>query len=233
MKIAVMLSGTIRFHHKSLNSIEMLKSRGDQVDVFMHTWSNVADTVAQSWSHREPTEPTDELLKTYCQASLEIDDWMAHREKYVAAVDLWRRECGLKTFTNYGMLGMFYGASRAYCLAPRLSHDLYVRLRFDTQFVDNPLDFKGSGDQQLVIPNCNDYWGINDQVAWYWRGSDDAKSERELGAYFDLYHAIPDLIRRGVEYNPEVLLKARLVTSPNNDNVPIHRPMFGYTIHGD
>ena len=228
MRIAVVLSGTIRFHHKSLSTISFLKQQGHEVDVYIHTWRNVEDTKAQSWSsHYTPIEPTDELIRQYNPIEVRYDNWLEMKEVFVAKVEQWRKECGLTTFTHYGMPGMWYSLMRSFENVRHYEYALIMRLRFDCELLDNIV---GNIKPGWNIPEAVDFGGLSDQVAWYLNDNySKGVVGNDLEAYFNLYEHMPDLFRMGAEYSPEHLLKK----SFDYHCVTPHRPLFKYTIHDD
>lgn len=226
MNIAVCLSGTMRFHYKSLKVIQRLRVH-HKVNVYIHTWKNVEDTIGNSWSHYVPTEPTDQLVYEYEPTSVKYDDWPTLRELFVEQVESWRKDCGLTTFTHYGMVGMWYSIHQSYIGVDPEKYDLILRLRFDCGFDNDPTMFHGPS---WVIPEAVDFGGLNDQLGWFWINYYRPGITREtLDAYFGVYPKIGSLISQGVEYSPEHLLKKSF------DNVGIvpTRPLFKYTIHDD
>ncbi len=228
MRICVVLSGSMRFHHKSLASIEMLRQRGD-VDVFVHTWKDVEDIQRDSWSNHFPaTNATPELVEAYRPKAYVVESWAEKRPTFVDQVERWKRSCGLKVFTHYGLPSMFYSLRRAWDLVgDALNYDVYVRLRFDCAMLGGfPTLVRG-----WSVPDAVDFGGLSDQLAWYVPYSFDGFTNRNyLDAYFCTYVWLGSWFKSGVPCSPEYLLKKSMDTLYGG---PIDRPAFPYTIHGD
>jgi hypothetical protein len=226
MRIAVVLSGTIRFPHQSLATLKLLRDSGNEVDVYIHTWKHVEDTVGQSWSHKPPLEPTKEIIDWYNPVSTVIDDWMETKPQFVLDVERWRDECDLRTFTHYGMPGMWYSLSKSYGLIDNpTKYDMILRLRFDMRLIDNPLNHLNQG---WIIPEAVDFGGINDMVGW-WYGPNKNNMLVELESYYNVYPNIGNMIKMGVEYHPEGLLKKSMDLA----GVVPSRPLVRYKFHDD
>jgi len=232
MRIAVILSGSMRFQHKSLASVEMLRQHGE-VDCHIHTWNQTEDTQRDSWSSHFPvTEATPELVEAYRPKSYVVESWREMRKRFVDQVEHWRRDCGLKTFTHYGMPGMWYSLRSAWDLVEQPhDYDVYVRLRFDCAMLGGcPL-----GEWGWSIPEAVDFGGINDQLAWFTRRTtEDGKcfysAVQDVDAYFRTYDHLGRWFETDTPYAPEVLLKKSLDSLYSG---PIHRPNYLYRIHGD
>lgn len=222
MRICVVLSGSMRFHHKSLASVEMLRQHGD-VDCFIHSWNDLGTIQSDSWSSHFPvTEATPELVEAYHPKAYVVESWREMRPRFVDQVEHWRRDCGLKTFTHYGMTGMWYSLRSAWDLVERpFDYDLFVRLRFDCAMLGGP----PSSERGWSVPDAVDFSGLSDQLAWYvgW-------GQQDLDAYFRTYDHLSRWFETGVPYAPEILLKKSMDSLYGG---PIHRPKYSYRIHND
>ena len=219
MRVAVVLSGTVRNHEKSLRSLEVLRRHHD-VNVYGHAWA-CADP-ADSWSKYPVEDPSHAVLEEYSFNDVRICDWPDMRCEFVEKVVYWQKHFGMKNFTHYGMLGMWYSLSEAFHLVPLNEHDAYVRLRYDCAFDEDPLRHDAPG---WHVPDAVDFGGLCDQLAWY-----VGNNRQNLETYFHTYHWISRWIESGVPYSPECLLAKSF--SSLVDHAP-HRPKFKYTLHDD
>jgi len=228
MRIAAILSGTVREPEKSLASLKLLKANND-VHVFAHLWSNIEDTIANSWSHKQPHEPTAELIDKYAPIAYNLEDWTQKKPEFDQIIANWLTTGPLTEsmmIARVGLLGQYWSLHRAWFGARQFvqDYDMVIRLRTDTFLIDDPTSLRASG---WFIPNVEDFGGINDQLGWYWvdKGSLD-KTIREIDAYFDLFGAMDCLIKQGCYFHPETLLARnfhRLGVNPS-------RVAFRYTI---
>ncbi len=226
MKIAVVLSGTIRFHHKSVATIALLRVSGHDVDVYLHCWNDIERFVGDSWSwHFPPSNPTDEILSQYASVKSSIESWPEARAEIVEQVEWWKRWNPLKFFTHYGMPGMWRSLCRAYRLIEDpAQYDVVVRLRFDGG-IGGDLPIVGTG---WHIPDAVDFGGYSDQLAWYRTGRENDK--QNLDAYFLTYENLTRWFEVGTLFAPEVLLKKSLDSLCDH---PPHRPQLKFSIHSD
>jgi hypothetical protein len=223
VKIAVVVSGTIRFPEKSIESIK--KFDGHDVDVYLHCWKNIEDCIASSWSHVPSEEPYDARIESYNPKKHLVEDWMVKKPEFDRIIEDWRS--GPLTERLYvcrvGLLGQYYSLKKAWEMIDSIhDYDLLVRLRFDTLLVDNPLDHKASG---FVIPAGNDFGGICDQIAWFWVDKNNVTRPDKF--YFSLFDYMDRLIRAGCWFQPESMCALNF----SINNIPVHRPEFKYTIH--
>lgn len=229
MHIAVILSGTIRFHHKSYDSIQMLRECGHQVDPYIHCWKGASLFQGDAWSwHFPPTEPTSDILDSYAPKSWVVEDWPVARKEIVEQVELWKRWNALKHFTHYGMPGMWRSLQSAYVLITEpWKYDAFVRLRFDGAMLGGDI----MREPGWHVPNAVDFGGLCDQLAWYVRRpGDDGKLKQDLDAYFLAYSWMGVRFDTGCHFSPEILLKKNMDALYNG---AIHRPNYPFSIHND
>lgn len=224
MRVAVVLSGSVRYHHKSVASIAMLRSCGHLVDVFMHAWSDAEATVVDSWSKAPAEEPTDELIAKYSPRALWVQSWEMTRPKLVDKVADWNRRGIIRSFTHYGMLGMWLSLKQAYQLidAPK-NYDAVVRLRYDCAMLGGDIR---QGRNGWNIPEAVDFGGISDQLAWCLQPC----PRQDLDAYFLTHDWIERWLESGCEFGPEVLLKKSLDSHLTH---PPHRLHYKFSLHAD
>lgn len=226
MRIAVLLSGTVRFRHKSLASVNMLRGSGNRVDVYLHAWKDVARTATEdSWSKYPVEEPTDEVIATYSPVRHMVESWEIRRRDLAKRVEVWQKEGILKNFTHLGMLGMWYSVQQAFDLADDAeNYDLVVRLRFDCELRGGMLPVVPGWS----VPEAVDFGGTCDQLAWYARVGKEV-DHWNLCSYFTTYTRIRDMLASGTPFSPECLL----ATSFKKYGVTPSRPRYDFSIHGD
>jgi len=236
MRIAVVLSGTVRQPEQSLESIEILKGeeKENTVVVYAHAWHNVADTQNQSWSKVPSLEPTEEIIQRYNPCRYESHDWMSLKPSFVELHAKWVREYGLTNITTYGALGMFWSLGHAFSLihfGEFGDFDVIVRMRYDCLLRHNPLHL--IKDFGLHIPQHADFGGLNDQLAFFKCARDDDepggshKSWWLARGYFRVWDALDRIMSKGRDYHPELWMKL----SVEEGGVSLFRPRILYTIH--
>lgn len=226
MKIAISLSGSIRNYERSLESLKLFA--GNEVSVFIHTWSDIAQIQFESFSKQANIEPTDDIISRYNPASVVIEHWTDMRQVFWDNLNEWKSKYSHidPTTNNIGMHGMFYSLAKSAERIDVSKYDVIVRLRFDCRLLENP--FAKPLVQGWNIPSGNDFFGLNDQFAWfvpygYWYG----KSAEEASVYFNVYREMGNLIADGCGHGPEVLLKANF----DKHEVPVNRPSLNYSIY--
>ncbi len=226
MKIAISLSGSIRQPHLSLESLKVFA--GHDVSVFIHTWKDVENIATESFSKKSVTEPTDDLISQYRPAYCEIESWQDLRERFWTELSDWKAAYShvLPETNNIGMHGMFYSLARSAHVLNVNNYDAVIRMRFDCLIKSNPL--KVSMKEGWSIPAGNDFFGLNDQIAWFvpYR-SDKNVSSIDADVYFGLFYKMRQLIAAGCLHGPEALLKANF----DRTKTPVHRPHFEFSVH--
>lgn len=227
MKLAIILSGSIREPEKSLASIEAFA--GHDVKVFIHTWYNVEQIQKDSFRKTPALEPTSELLAKFNPQHVMSENWGFTRQKFIDDLENWKRlyKHVLPETNNIGMHGMFYSLRKCWQLLDNLhDYDAVSRLRFDCKILDNPLSLMGAFGWN--IPEGNDFFGLNDQLAVFRpHPNDSARSLYEARVYFDLYSNLEAIIAGGVGHGPEAVLKAAF----DQAGIGLARPAFNYTIY--
>lgn len=233
MKIAVILSGTIRSPENSLASLAMLRKSQADVDVFMHCWSKVGDVAKDSWSGLPTLELTNELIERYpVDMTWRTSSWASMRNLLEQKIIGWRSYSMLQNETmcnGLAFLGQFWSLQQAWCLIhkPIARYDVIVRLRFDTLLLDNPLDHLRQFG--FVVPTGSDWGGMNDQLAWFNTGGyPDPLIEYKAGAYFNLIDHIEPILRSGGAFHPETMMLLSIMRSGQT----VLRVPFRYEIRG-
>lgn len=228
MRIAVILSGSIRNPESSLASLRYFD--GHELSTFIHTWTNVAAIQEDSFSKRLNIEPSDDLLASYSPRLLLTSDWSIFRGEAIERLESWKRQRPeIPSHTdNIGMHGMYHSLWQASAEPLRRieDFDLLVRLRFDCRLFSSPATLEH--EPGWMIPEGNDFFGMNDQLGWFWAyPGDPDRSRREASAYLDVFNQMEELIIGGCVHGPEMVLKANL----DRLGVKVQRPRFAYTIH--
>ena len=210
MNIAICISGSIRYPDKSLKSIN--KIIPNNVKIFIHTWRNVKSSKFLKTIHRlKEKEGIKEMIDTdfnllqYPYEKLQVDDFNVVYE------DVQSLYCNLK-FNSYfrddiGVLSMYYSiyqANKLKCEYEKnnsMVFDKVIRMRFDSDFVNESLDLRKTINFDLCIPDTRfDYTGINDQFA--------IGSSKTMNIYSNVYKDIHDLTE--CNYCGEEILKNQL-----------------------
>jgi len=210
MNIAICVSGSIRYPELGLKSINKIIPKNAKI--FIHTWKNVKSGKFLKTIHRlKEKEGIKEMIDTdfnllqYPYEKLQVDDFDIVYE------DVRSLYCNLK-FNSYfrddiGVLSMYYSiyqANKLKCEYEKnnsMIFDRVIRMRFDSDFVNESLDLKKTIDLDLCIPDTRfDYNGINDQFA--------IGSSKTMNIYSNVYKDIHDLTE--CNYCGEELLKNQL-----------------------
>lgn len=227
MNIAVVLSGSIRMPERTLAFLDSLQ--GHDVSTFIHTWTDIEKIKHESFSHQENVEPSWDLISKFNPRSICFDSWEVMRSVFHRQMKLFASMDHIPDHTaNVGMEGMFWSMCRA-CdeLIPSIhKYDLAIRMRFGCDIRQRILSTPRANG--WVIPEGNDFFGLNDQLAWFWTYPEDApRSRREASCYLRVYNDLEAIIRSGVGHGPEAVLKANF----DRMNVPATRVPFDYSIY--
>jgi len=226
MNIAICVSGSIRYPEIGLKSINKIIPK--DAKVFIHTWKNVKSgkflkTIHRLWEKEGIKEMIDTNfdLSKYSYEKLKVDDFS---EKYD---ELWSLYDSLK-FNFYwrhdiGILSMYYSlyeANKLKCEYEKENNILFdrvIRMRFDSDFVEESLDVRKTMPVDLCIPDSRfDYDGINDQFA--------IGSSQMMDIYSNVYQDIHNLT--DCVYCGEEILKKQLDRhniSPTRIKFPVNK----------
>ena len=210
MNIAICLSGSIRYPELGLKSIN--KIIPNNTKIFIHTWKNVKSGKFLKTIHRlQAKEGIKEMIDTdfnllqYPYEKLQVDDFDIVHKGIQSLYD------SLK-FNSYdrndiGVLSMYYSIYQANKLKCEYEEnngiifDRVIRMRFDSDFVNELLDLRKTITLDLCIPDTRfDYTGINDQFA--------IGSSETMDIYSNVYQDIHDLTE--CDYCGEEILKQQL-----------------------
>lgn len=210
MNIAICISGSIRYPDKSLKSINKIVP--NNVKVFIHTWKNIKSGKFLKTIHKlQNKEGIKEMIDTdfnllqYSYEKLQIDDFDTLYEDIKSLYD------DIK-FNSYfrddvGVLSMYYSIYQAnklkceYEKDNNIIFDRVIRMRFDSDFVNDSLNLIKTTNFDLCIPDTRfDYDGINDQFA--------IGSSKTMDIYSNVYRDIHELTE--CNYCGEEILKKQL-----------------------
>jgi hypothetical protein len=200
MKVAVCLSGAIKYPEKSLESIKKIYPN-DFLKVFIHTWEieNKKEYGRDSFSGKMGLYAEMDILNEYQYEDILIENYNIKREEFQNIFDtLQFKESHRK---DVGIISMYYSIFKSnelkvlYETRNNFIFDRVIRMRFDSDFKDKDLilDENVNGIQ---IPNGSDYAGINDQFA--------IGNSEDMNLYCNLFNKLETL--KDMEYNPERLL---------------------------
>lgn len=245
MKVAICLSGGVRYPHIGLESIKKIFPNSF-VKVFIHTWkiSNREDflkTVAglQYKEQDKTVETRLDFLEKYNYEKILVEDYDIKKQEFQNLYD----SLNLLPFTeggcivpryDIGPISMHYSIHKSnelksqYEKENNVVFDKVIRMRFDS-------DFEGKHLYLNNLPNClnipeGEDWcgGINDQFA--------LGSSAAMNIYSDFYNHMNQI--ENVPYHPETMLRKYLEmrnTSINrfdfpvriNNKIDFRKVMFG------
>lgn len=122
-------------------------------------------------------------------------------------------------WNGYNTASMYYHNQKAFELAMRRfpEAEVVVKYRSDVSSQERfPHPLEPLAENAVYLPNCNDYGGVNDQIAY--------GTPKSMEAYCSLYEKIQAYVESGVPYHPETLLAHHL----RKVNVEIRRFNFKY-----
>ena len=199
MNIAICLSGTVRLTKNSLHSIDLIKNRGHNVKIFIHTWkfecSKSLELHSPGW---EEPELIEKLQQLYNPELLDINKY----EDHIPLLKTFQSQLPI-TLNSRSVYSMWYSIFKSnqlktqYEKCNNMVFDLVYRIRFDSNIIDNEhFSVPVNNYNTLYIPSGYDWGGINDQFAY---GSSQ---------YMDIYsNIINNLNLCGtMPYNTETIL---------------------------
>jgi len=235
MKIAVCISGGVRYPHLGLQSIQKIIPN-EYVKIFIHTWKinnrdSFLSTVA-GLQHKEVdkiVETNLSLLEDYNYEKLLIENYEECEKKFKKLLNNLKFVPSTDPEDEYprfdvGPISMHYSIHKANELKKNfekennITFDWVIRMRTDSDFKSNVLDVR-SLSGELNIPSGEDwsYSGINDQFAIGKSNAMDLYSN----LYNNFYH------NQSVKYYPERILYSHL----KNMNLNIGRIDFPVRIN--
>lgn len=237
MKVAICISGGVRYPHLGAQSIENIIPN-DNLKIFIHTWkiSDIEEfnSTLFSTEYKEQgkyIESNNNFLDLYDYEKILIEDYSSKKKEF----DLVYKSLPSRFYENspwyynnqggityarkdVGPLSMHYSIHKANELKKQYENennmifDCVVRMRFDSDFCEKDLNLiQFLGD--FYIPDGEDYCGgINDQFAF--------GPSYMMDIYSNLYNNISKI--ENCTYQPESMLRKYL----NDAKVPVKRLPF-------
>lgn len=220
-KVAVNLSGSMKFWRRSLETIGKLASECD-LTVFIHCWENSELLNKHSWQFSpyafNENGPAQAIIEQYPNVvSSVVEDFSTKIPVFEEVFN--RIPFHIRNVTTIGPISMFYSMHHCSDLIKKFEmengvFDAILRLRFDCLLGDfNILEHNG----YVVLPAfCEDIWETTPAAVsdWVACGPSDAMHE-----YFNVYDNIVDLCKAGSILYGEGLLGSHLLRM----NTPVMR----------
>lgn len=231
MKIAVCISGGVRYPHLGLQSIQKIIP-SEYVKVFIHTWkvqnvdSFLSTVAGLGYKERDKVIQTDlSFLQNYNYEKLLIESYDTYKNKFEELLSNLKfvhpTDPEDEPRTDVGLISMHYSIYRAnelkceYEKEHNIIFDWVIRMRTDSDFRYDILDLS-SLSSELNIPFGED-WGdksINDQFA--------IGTSCAMNLYGSLYKNFH--YTQNVKYHPETVLYKHLNNmnlNPNRIDFPV------------
>ncbi len=225
MRVCVVLSGSVRLPGMSYCSVDRWR-QSHHVDVYAHTWSNIASlNDGPHWNKVVTEEPTDRTISSYSPSAVLIEDWVKFEPYIRGLTGVYSKIVG-HPIENINPTAMFYSMQKAYSLVPDASqYDAVVRMRFDNSVRDDVFAHIHRG---WVIPTECDFGGLNDRFGWMGVSDSAFETRRWAASYFGVLDRIEELLRGGCEFSPERLLAKNF----EDRGTPVTRVPFNVQILG-
>jgi len=234
MKIAVCISGNVRYPHIGLESIKKIFPN-DYIKIFIHTWKisnreSFLETISglQFKEYDNIAETQFHFLEKYNYEKLLIEDYESKKIKFeeiynsLNLLPFEEGECIVPRY-DVGPISMHYSIYKSnqlkcdYENENNIIFDKVIRMRFDSDFEGKELYLNNIPDG-VNIPEGEDWCGgINDQFA--------IGSSISMNLYSDLYNYIDQV--ENVPYHPETIFRKYFEMR----NVPINRINFTVRIN--
>ena len=214
MNNAICISGSIRYPHIGLKSISKILPSNSKI--FIHTWNNVKTgrflRTVHDLHYKEGIKEmidTDFDLLQYPYEKIKVDDFGETFNELKSLYDslTFRPFSNVRARNDVGVLSMYYSiyqANKLKCEYEKendIIFDQVVRMRFDSDIVNDTLDLTKTANFDLCIPDIRfDYTGINDQFA--------IGSSKTMDTYSNIYKDICGLT--DCEYCGEQILQNQL-----------------------
>ena len=235
MKVAVCISGAIRYPHIGLKSIKNILS--DDINIFIHTWkvddtvdfiSSIADS---QYKELDKTVTNDlSVVNQYQYTTLNLEDFSYRKIGFENQKSKYKLIGKIKDFSgqirdDIGPISMHYSIYAANELKKKyerennMKFDCVIRMRFDSDFEGKILDVSKYSDK-IYIPEGEDWFGgINDQFA--------LGSSESMDIYSNLINNLEAI--QDCDYHPEIILRNYL----NKQNVKVERFDFSVRINNN
>jgi hypothetical protein len=213
MKVAVCISGAIKFPHRSLGSLQRIYPN-ENLEIFIHTWdvskSKIDDRQQDFNTGLRPYDIN--ILSEYNPRKVLVEHYEDRR------VDFQQLFENLQVNTDFivdnfyrarkdlGIISMFYSIFKSNELKSQYEKennfifDKVIRMRFDSGFGNKNLILDENPNMQ--IPIGNDWGGINDQFA--------IGSSKDIDYYSNFFNELKCMCFKDEIYHPEIMLKKYL-----------------------
>jgi hypothetical protein len=215
MKIAICLSGGIKFPQHSLDSINNILPN-DNVKIFIHSWQidskDKKKFVESSWTgvHHQDELFAHSTLGIVKNLSTHFDvvDYVYENfaDKSPLFSDIFNSLKWVKYERNdFGIISMYYSLFQSNLLKKKyekennMKFEKVVRMRFDSNFFGKKINLE-SFIEPLNIPIGRDFTGINDQFA--------VCSSSHMDIYSNVFSELSKTV--DAKYHPESILKKHL-----------------------
>lgn len=219
MKVAICISGGIKYPEKSLESLKKIIPYNFKV--FIHTWNirdkklylqNIGKEQIKPYSNqqllrffKESTEDKLDILKYYNYEKLLIENFEDLKPKF-------QEYFNSMTFSSYqrkdvGFMSMYYSFFKSnelkcqYEKENNMLFDRVVRMRFDSDIVRN-IDVKTIKCPLNLEKNTGNWGGISDQFA--------IGESKSMDHYCNIYHNLVNM--QHIRFHPESLMTEHLST---------------------
>lgn len=237
MKVAICLSGSIRYPHLGLQSIKNIIPN-DFVKIFIHTWRIADENEFLNTIHGLKYKEKDKILDTNCDLldlyeyeKLLIEDYSSRKIEFEKILPQLLSQPPdhynyIEPRTDVGQISMWYSVYKSNQLRVRyekennITFDRVIRMRYDSDFEGKILDLsKLSAD--ICIPEGEDWLGgTNDQFA--------LGSSSGMNIYSDFYIDMINLKIKST-YHSETMLSKYL----HMKNVDVERFNFPVRINNN
>lgn len=206
MKVAICLSGGIKYPELSIKGIKKLRDKYD-CSIFIHTWSitNTNSFIENSANSQILNNSNEYYISQYSPTSVNIGNFDIEKEKIQSYFNDLKFQNMCPTTHGIGPLSMFYSIEQSnnikkqYELNNKMKFDCVVRMRFDSD-IQSEIEFENFDLSKLNVPIGRDYDGLNDQFAF--------GNTNIMDLYSITYSTLPFLQK--TLYHPEHILKQNI-----------------------
>ena len=237
MKIAICISGAVRYPEFAVRSIENITKNYEDLKLFIHTWKIYDREDFTTTIHGLELKEKQNIVETdlgiidqnqYKYETLLIEDYESkkhHFQKIYDCLDInpFIPDTCIKPRHDIGYISMLYSIWKSNQLKKdyenenNIVFDRVIRMRFDSDFEGKELDLKKLPDC-INIPKGEDWCGgVNDQFA--------LGTSQLMDIYSDLYNNLTNM--GTIDYHPESILRDYL----NSMQIELNRFPFNVIIN--
>jgi hypothetical protein len=231
MKVAVCISGGIKFPEKSLDSLSKIYPN-EYKKIFIHTWK-ITDIISYNSSSNSGHGNLSDLniLPCYNAENILIEDYNEKKSLFEKIYDNLEvnEDLSYENFyrsrNDIGIISMFYSIFKSnelkceYEKNNNIIFDKVIRMRFDSDFLGKDLIL--NSNKSIQIPDEKDWGGLNDQFA--------IAPSKEMDYYANIFNEFKSLRFKDKLYNPEFILKEHIDKKPFQ--TPVERIKFQVQIN--